>query len=191
MTKLVSDQLPSFLTWEEAGFIQGHSGESRRGRTEEQTEAVPGLSVSPATALVVTGQRSVGNCALAFGARCAPSPAPGFCRDRKGASKGVSVTYWVFWWVKKSGCKSECAKPPGSLVVAASDWVLQHPLRRRWLRLAIKTECAKQCGGSATSPVHPSLLGLACKAFPCFYLFALEMGGKVCPHSSAATLWLV
>lgn len=32
---------------------------------------------------------------------------------------------------KKSGCRSECAKPPGSLAVAASDWILQHTLRKR------------------------------------------------------------
>lgn len=62
VTKLISDQLPSFLTREEV--------DSRafwritRGTPEEQTKAVPILSVSPSTALVVTGQRSAGNCAL-------------------------------------------------------------------------------------------------------------------------------
>lgn len=44
--------------------------------------------------------------------------------------------------------------------------------------------CKTECSGSAISPVHPSVLSWAHKAFPWFFLFALEMGGKVCPGVS-------
>lgn len=43
MTKLMADQVPSLLTREEGGFIQGRSGESMRGTPEEQMKAKPVL----------------------------------------------------------------------------------------------------------------------------------------------------
>lgn len=98
MTKLISDQLPSLLTREEEAYIERHSGESMRGTPEEQMKATPLLlpSVSchsacgwwwlgrEALATVLCPRRS------AFGARCAPSPAPGYCNRPERAQVGVS-----------------------------------------------------------------------------------------------------
>lgn len=128
MTKLISDQLPSLLTREEGGFIQGHSGESMRGTPGEQVKAMP-LSVS-VSCHSACGWWRLGREALAtvlcprcsaFGARRAPLPALGFCNHPEGGlSGGVSVNYRVFWWVKKVWTKSDRVKTPGSLVIAAS-----------------------------------------------------------------------